>query len=248
MTTPKRPGVIDRRGVTVGDGTTQHAVRRSIDTRARQWLLAITLLAGLLAAVALTAAMAPADRSFALLSEPVQSLMSVATPLFGILLVRDLRQTTGTVRITPTLLAVALPAAVIGVFGVLVCAATLALAPADIADQPWRHAGTIAVGSVLTQLVAGLVGVGLGLLLRSPVVAFLATIVLPLGTYALLGAVDALRPAQPWLTPYGSLQYLLSGDMSALRWAQWLTVVLIWNVGLVAAGLALFKRHGQSGR
>ncbi|MEV4656063.1 hypothetical protein [Micromonospora sp. NPDC049301] len=230
------------------DDTTRGALRRAIGTRARRWLLAGTLLAGLLAAVALTAAAAPADRTFAALSDTVQSLMSVVTPLFGILLVRDLRRAPDAVRVFPTVLAVGLPAVVIGVGGVLICAATLALTPADVADEPWRHAGTVAVGSVLVQVVAGLVGTGLGLLLRSAVVAFLATIVLPLGLFGLLGAVDALRPAQAWLTPYGSVRHLLSGEMSVLRWAQWLTVLLIWGVGLNAFGAALLRRRRQPDR
>ncbi|MBQ0901459.1 hypothetical protein [Micromonospora sp. U21] len=231
------------------DETTARGISRSaIGTRARRWLLAGTLLAGLLAAIALTAAMDPADRTFAGLSDTVQSLMSVATPLFGILLVRDLRRAPDAVRVIPTVLAVGLPAVVIGVVGVLICAATLALTPAGIADDPWRHAGTIAVGSVLVQIVAGLVGTGLGLLVRPPVVAFLGTIVLPLGVYALLGAVDALRPAQAWLTPYGSVRNLLSGDMTVLRWAQWLCVLLIWGVGLNAAGAALLGRRRQAER
>lgn len=92
-------------------------------------------------------------------------------------------------------------------------------------------------------MVAGLVGTGLGLLLRSTVVAFLATIVLPLGLFGLLGAVDALRPAQPWLTPLGSVRNLLSGDMTVLRWAQWLCVLLLWGVGLNALGAALLNRR-----
>ncbi|GAB3957448.1 hypothetical protein GCM10027614_72940 [Micromonospora vulcania] len=117
--------------------------------------------------------------------------MSVLTPLFGVLLVRDLRRAPDAVPVLSTVLAVVLPAVVIGVVGVLICAATLALTPADIADEPWRYAGTVAVGSVLVQIVAGLVGTGLGLLLRSPVVAFLATIVLPLALFALLGGMDA---------------------------------------------------------
>ncbi|MFC5923461.1 hypothetical protein [Micromonospora vulcania] len=224
-------------------GTTRGA--RGLGTPARRWLLAGTLLAGLLAAVALTAAAAPDDRTFAALSDTVQSLMSVLTPLFGVLLVRDLRRAPDAVPVLSTVLAVVLPAVVIGVVGVLICAATLALTPADIADEPWRYAGTVAVGSVLVQIVAGLVGTGLGLLLRSPVVAFLATIVLPLALFALLGGMDALRAAQPWLTPYGSVRNLLSGEMSLLRWVQWLCVLLIWGVGLNAAGAALRERRDQ---
>ncbi|MCG5436829.1 hypothetical protein [Micromonospora foliorum] len=230
------------------DGTIRDALRRSLGTPARRWLLVGTLVAGLVAAVALVAAASPADRTFAELSGTVQSLMSVVTPLFGILLVRDLRRASGRVPVLPTVLAVGLPAVVIGVVGVLICAATLALTPA-VADEPWRFAGTVAVGSVLVQIVAGLVGTGLGLLLRSAVVAFLATIILPLGLFALLGAVDALRPTQPWLTPLGSVRNLLSGEMSALRWVQWLCVLLLWGVALNAVGAAgLNRRGGPTGR
>ncbi|WP_444950716.1 hypothetical protein [Micromonospora ureilytica] len=227
------------------DETIRDALRCSLGTPARRWLLAGTLVAGLLAAVASVAAATPADRTFAELSDTVQSLMSVATPLFGILLVRDLRRASVRVPVLPTVLAVVLPAVVVGVVGVLICAATLALTPADVADDPWRFAGTVAVGSVLVHIVAGLVGTGLGLLLRSVVVAFLATIVLPLGLFALLGAVDALRPAQPWLTPFGSVRNLLSGEMSALRWAQWLCVLLIWGVGLNAGGAAVLSHRDR---
>ncbi|RAO62352.1 hypothetical protein GA0070561_3603 [Micromonospora saelicesensis] len=227
------------------DETIREALRRSLGTPARRWLLVGTLVMGLLAAVALVAAADPADRTFAELSGTVQSLLSVATPLFGILLVRDLRRAPVRLPVLPTVLAVGLPAVVIGVAGVLICAATLALTPADVAEAPWRFAGTVAVGSVLVQIVAGLVGTGLGLLLRSVVLAFLATIILPLGLFALLGVVDALRPAQSWLTPFGSVRNLLSGEMSAVAWVQWLCVLLVWGVGLNAVGAALLNRRGR---
>ncbi|MFG1652383.1 hypothetical protein ACGFIE_20890 [Micromonospora sp. NPDC049275] len=229
------------------DETTRDAPGRALGTRARRWLLVGTLLAGLLTAVALVAAAAPAERTFTELSGAVQSLMSVVTPLFGVLLVRDLRRAPATVGVLPTALAVVLPAAVIGVVGVLVCAATLALAPTTVADEPWRHAGTVAVGSVLMQILAGLVGTGLGLLLRSPTSAFAATIVLPLGVLGLLEVVQA-GAAQPWLTPLGSARNLLSGEMSLLRWVQWFCVLLIWGVGLNAVGAAVWRRRQRPGR
>jgi hypothetical protein len=223
------------------------AIRRSLGTRPRRWLVTVTLLAGLSAAVAVTAGVQPGNRTFAMLSDPVQSLMSVAVPLLGILLARDLQQAPRAARLTPTLLAATFLAAVVGVFGVLVGAAALVLAPSGIAQDAWRAAGTIAVGGILVQVVAGLVGTGLGLLLRSVVVAFLASIVLPLGLWFLLGSVDILRPAQGWLTPYATVRNLLSGQMSAVTWAQWLVVVLIWNVGLNAVGAARLKRQRSGG-
>jgi hypothetical protein len=219
------------------------AIRRSIGTRRRQWLVVITLMAGLSAAVAMTAAAPSADRTFAMLAGPVQSLMSVTAPFLGVLLAHDLQRMPRSARVTPTLLAATLLAAVVGVFGVLVCAAALVVAPSGTAQDPWHNAGTIAVGSVLVQVVAQLVGTGLGLLLRSSVIAFLASIVLPLGLWFVLGGVDVLRPAQAF-TPYATVQNLLSGEMSAVKWAQWLIVLLIWGVGLNAAGAAWLKRGG----
>jgi hypothetical protein len=84
------------------------------------------------------------------------------------------------------------------------------------------------------------------LLVRSPVVAFLASIVLPLGLWLVLGSVDVLRPAQAWLTPYATVRNLLSGRMSAVTWAQWLVVVLIWGVSLNAIGAARLKRRNNN--
>ncbi|MFI6780271.1 hypothetical protein [Micromonospora sp. NPDC050276] len=52
----------------------------------------------------------------------------------------------------------------------------------------------------------------------------------------------SLRSAQPWLTPFGSVRNLLSGEMSVLRWVQWLCVLLIWGVGLNALGAAVLHR------
>jgi hypothetical protein len=237
---------VDDGEASTGLGTaTLDAIGRSVGTRPRRWLVAITVLAGLSAAVAMTAAVPPADRTFAALSDPVQSLMSITVPLFGILLVHDLQLAPRATRVTPTLVSATLLAAVVGVFGVVICAVALAVAGSGSAQDSWRHAGTIAVGSVLVQVVAQLVGTGLGLLLRSSVVAFLASIVLPLGLWFVLGGVDVLRPGQAWLTPYATVRNLLSGQMSAVAWAQWLVVVLIWGVGLNVIGAVRLKRRNN---
>lgn len=224
---------------------TSAALRRCVGTRPRQWLVAITLLAGLLAAVALSMTAPPADRAFTTLAEAVQSLMSVMVPFFGVLLVGDLKKTPRTARLIPSLLAGMLLAAVVGVFGILVCALALAVAPSGSGTDPWLNAGTVAVGSVLVQVGAQLVGTGLGLLLRSPVVACLGTIVLPMGLWLVLGGVEVLQPAQAWLTPYAAVRNLLSGQMSLLTWTQWIVVLLIWGVGLNAVGAAWLRRRQQ---
>ncbi|MFD0884516.1 hypothetical protein ACFQ08_08105, partial [Streptosporangium algeriense] len=207
----------------------------------RRWLVAITLLAGLAAAVGTSAAQ-PAGRTFATLMEAAQILMSVTVPFLGALLVHDLRGAPRTARLAPTLLAATLLAVAAGLFGVLVCALTLTFAPAVSGADPWLNVGVLSVGGVLVQVTAQLTGTALGLLLRSSVIACLGTIVLPMGLWLALGAADVLHPAQAWLTPYASAQNLLSGRMTLLAWLQWTVVLLIWGVGLNAVGAARLRR------
>ena len=209
------------------------ALRRSVGTRPRRWLLAATLLLGLIAAGGVAAAAEPADRTLATLADPAQSLMSVVLPYLGILMAGDLRDGSRPVRAGRTWAAAVLLAVAVGAFGFLVCAAALVAGSSD-AQDPWRSAGTIALGGVLVQVVAVLLGTGLGLLLRRHVVAFLISIALPLGLWFLLGGVDV----QAWLAPYSSVRNLLSGEMSAVRWARWVVVLLIWAVGPNVVGAA----------
>jgi hypothetical protein len=65
-------------------------LRRAVGTRPRRWLLAITLVLGLLSAIAVTLGLPPADRTFATIGTPVQLLMSVTVPFFGVLLTAGL--------------------------------------------------------------------------------------------------------------------------------------------------------------
>ena len=205
-----------------------------------RWLIAITLLLGVVTAAALSAVLPAGDRTFQAIVSPVHLLMSVTVPFTGVLLARDLRRSPVAARVGRTFLIGTLIAAGAGVFGDVVGAVAVAIAP-HAADL-WHGAGTVAVGGVLVQVLAQLVGIGMGLLLRPVAVACLATIVVPLGLWLLLGAVDALQPARAWLTPFGSVQNLLSGRMTAVAWAQWLVVLALWGVGLNAAGLARLRR------
>jgi hypothetical protein len=44
------------------------------------------------------------------------------------------------------------------------------------------------------------------------------------------------------LTPFATVQHLLSGEMTGSAWAQWVVVVLVWVVGLNVAGAARLRR------
>jgi hypothetical protein len=219
------------------------AGRRAVRPRALRWVVAVALLLGLLGAVAVAAGTSPAERTFAAVSGPAQSLMSIVVPLLGVLATAGLQRPARSADVLPVIARALVPALLIAALGVLTCAAVTALAPSEAVGGRWTNSGVVVLGSLLVQGVALLVGTGMGLLLRPPIVAFLATIALPLGLWALLGAVAALRPAQPWTTPFPSVQHLLSGEMNPTRWAQWLVVLGIWGVALNAMGAARASRH-----
>ena len=216
-------------------------IRRTVGTRARRRLLAITLVIGVLTAVGVALGVPPPDRTIAAVVTPVQLLMSVTVPFFGVLLAGDLRRSDRT-RVAPMLLAAVALAAVVAIFAVLVSVLATAAVPSEAPQGRWQHLGTIVLGSVLVQGVAQLVGTGLGLLVRSVVLGCIATIVIPLGLWFVLGAVPALSPAQAWLTPFPSVQHLLSGEMTPVSWVQWFVVALIWGFGLNAVGALRFRR------
>jgi hypothetical protein len=200
-------------------------------------IVAVTVLLGLSAAVAVAAGTDPAGRTFAAVSEPTHSLMSVTVAFLGVVAVGRLHPPVGPAPVLSTVgnaLVLAMPLAG---FGVLVSVVATAAFPSTATGGRWSGAGAVVLGSFLVQGVALLVGTGLGLLIRRPVLACLATIVLPLGLWWLLGTVGVLRPAQAWLTPFPSVQHLLSGSMSATNWAEWLVVLAIWGVGLNALGI-----------
>ncbi len=219
------------------------AGRRAGGTRTRPWVVAVTLLLGLVGAVAVAVGTPPEERTFATVSGPAQSLMSLLVPLLGVLVTARLRRPARAADVLAGIGKALVPALLIAATGVLICALVTAVAPSAAAGSPWADAGVVVLGSLLVQGVAQLVGTGMGLLLPRPILAYAATIVLPLGLWRLLGAVADLRPAQAWLTPFPSVQHLLSGEMDPIRWAQWLVVLAIWGVGLNALGLARASRR-----
>jgi hypothetical protein len=208
-----------------------------VRSRLQGFLLGLTLLLGVLG-VAVTPS---ADQTFVRLSESAQSLMSVTVAFIGVLMARDVLRSPGPDRLTPMWLAATILAVAVGSFGVVVCAVALLAAPGDTPGR-WDNALGIAVCSVLVQLLAHLVGTGLGLLLRPAVLACLATIVLPLGLWLVLGSVPVLRPVQEWTTPYAAVQSLFSGRLTILEWMQWSVVALLWGVALNALGAARLRR------
>lgn len=213
-------------------------LRRAVGSWPRRLLIVGTILLGAAVAVLTAMSVPMPERTLPVLLTPVQSVMSILTPLVGILLVGDLRRPRRTAHLTPALLAGLVVAAGIALLGVVACVAT--------ATQT-DGLGRLTLASVLVQSVALLSGTGLGMLIPSRVLAFLATIVIPLGLWRLLGTADVLEPARGWLTPFESARRLLADGMTPFFWLQFVVMVMIWDGSLNALGARRMRRTRSSG-
>ncbi|MEU4426964.1 hypothetical protein AB0F81_40605 [Actinoplanes sp. NPDC024001] len=218
--------------------TIARTLRSAARTRGRRVLLVVTFAVGALAAAGLMAGLPPAELTFATIAQQVHLLISVPLPFIGVLLANGLRKAAGG-RVLPALAGAVLIAVAAGFAGNAFSVAALA-ASESTAPDPWAHAGVIAVAGVLVQILAQLVGTGLGLLIERPVWGCLGTIVLPLGAYTLLAPLGAARG---WLTPYGAAQEVLAGSAGVAGWAGWTTTALLWGLALNAAGAVLLRRR-----
>lgn len=222
-------------------GQVAGGLRRTVASPGRRWLLGLTLLVGG-AYAGLVVALAPMP-SLAALAGPAQLLMSVLVPLTGVLLAHDLIRHRDRLRAAPLLVAAAAYAAGVAVAGFALCVLATAVAPvAELGEL--RSAASVALGGIGVQVTAQLVGTGFGLLLRRTVVAFLATIVVPLGAWLLLGTADPLTRLQQWLTPFGANPPLLAGAPGATDLAAWTVVLVLWGGLLNGLGV---RRHPSVG-
>ncbi|MDQ0370581.1 hypothetical protein [Catenuloplanes indicus] len=211
---------------------------RVYGTAAKRWLLGITLLTGAVIAALMAIALPPDERTFAFVAFGTQMFMSVVLPFHGVLLGRDLRATAGRAA-APVLGTAVLLGAATGLTGGLLAAGALAAAGGS-----WAGAGTVLAGGVLVQIVANLTGTGLGVLIRPAWVACAATVVVPLGLWAVLLLVP---PLGDWLTPFPVAGTLLSGDAGPADWARWTVVALIWGVALNALAVRYARTRRATG-
>ncbi|MGW5361388.1 hypothetical protein [Actinopolymorpha pittospori] len=212
--------------------------------RALVTIAVVTTLAGVAGAVAVTADLSSAERDFAAVSAPVQSLLSVGVPFCGAVLTYDLHLH-GRRRDLPSTLAWAVGLAVgFALVGAIVSAAAVAAFPSH-SPQPWGSPVELVLGGVVAQVVAQLTGTGFGLLIRRAVLACLATIVCPLGLWLVLGATAPSSRA--WLTPFESARHLLAGTMTTASWLPFLVMVSLWGIALNLAGIHRFRSHQATG-
>jgi hypothetical protein len=228
------------------------ACRRAVGTRPRQVLTGVALTCALLALVAVSAGAAPEEQMFLATSAISQGILSIFVPFYGVLLISDLRrhQASDGLAWWSSFLAAELFAVVAAVYGLVISAVAVAVVvgagSTAAGSDPWRSVGLVVMGSLIMQLLAASVGTGFGLLLQPPIVAELATIVVPLSCWLLLGLTPVLTQIREWTTPFAAVQHLFTGQLSPLNWLQWLVVIAIWGVGLNAIGsIRLQTRKGN---
>ncbi|GAA1699470.1 hypothetical protein GCM10009745_52590 [Kribbella yunnanensis] len=169
---------------------------------------------------------AEADRTFASASGVAQSLISVGVPFIGA--VAAARRERSVFRLA---LGYAVGLAAVGLVASILVAW---LVPSTASDR-WQHAVVLIVGAFVTQVVAQLVGIGLGRLIGRGWIAAVLTIVIPLGLYGVLSA--AAPDARPWLTPLGSAMPWWKGEFGGSDWPPFLVMLALWGLALNLAGL-----------
>lgn len=169
--------------------------------------------------------------------------MSLLTPLIGIVVVTDLRQSgvaRGRLSVLPSIWTALRWAELLAVFGVFIAAMALVLVSTPAPD-PWRAAGLLVVGCLLAQVIAALTGTGLGLLVPSRVLAFVMTL-LPAPLWLAFGVMGPLRAVRDCVLPYGAVRHLFEGTMTATYGGQLLVVLVLWGLGLNLLGASRFAR------
>lgn len=230
-------------------------LRKSVDTRAGRWLLAVVALFTLLAVTILffvgNTSKDHSLESFLGMTALPQMMM---LPIVGILVVTaEWTQRTGLVTFTlePHRAKVGwakLQAAIVlGLLMVVVALALAALATglAGVVrgtDPSWSIGWQLLLGLLVAQLIGVAQGVGFGMILQNTPAAIVAYLLLPT-LWSIVGtSVSWLKTASEWLDTQTTLTPLLEGDMQGDDWSKLLVSVLVWVALPLAAGMWRLRR------
>ena len=247
----------DRRGAGFARLTAVE-LRKSVDTRASQWLL-VTVLALTAAACAVQLGVAaPQERTFTTLLTVAQVPASILVPVVAILAVTG-ESSTRSILLTATLVPdrVRLGLAKLAAVMVLVLAVTAAVAVLAAAAtavgvaiggpaRPWAVEPALLGGVALSQVLLGLVGVGLGLLLVSSPLAIVTYFVLPTVLTALGALVQRLAEPLSWVDLNAALAPLTLADPAAMSGGQWGRLAVstaVWGLLPLVVGLVRLRRR-----
>lgn len=204
--------------------------------RSYRVIAGVTGVIGVLGAVGSQVAAVSADQTFASTSAAAQSLISIGVPFIGAL--AGARRERSLFKLA---LGYAVGLAAVG----LVASILVAWLVQSTASSTWQHASIIVTGAFVTQVVAQMVGTGLGMLIGRGWIAAILTVVLPLSVYGVLSA--AAPGSRAWLTPYGSAQLWWKGEFGGSDVLPFLVMLALWGLALNLAGFHLARSRALSG-
>jgi ABC-type transport system involved in multi-copper enzyme maturation permease subunit len=225
-------------------------LRKSADTRAGFWLLAVIVLLAVALVVLSLVFGEDADRNLSTLVSDAVQVISVVLPVLGILLVTsEWSQRTGlsTFALVPQreriIVAKTIGATILTLLAVLACLVVATIGNA-IAGGDWN----LELGELgrytLFELITMLGGVAFGLAFMNSALAIVMYFVIPIGWSILGETISALDKPADWLDLGRPMAKLADSTaaMSGTDWAQLATASAVW-VGLVLAiGLVRLRR------
>lgn len=219
-------------------------LRKSRDTRAGVWLLALTAALVVAAQLLVLFAGDVGDRTFSGYAGISVLVVSVLLPVVGILLVTsEWSQRTGLAtfalspirsRIIAAKLAAALALAGSALVLIVLSAAISTAVRHDSGAWDLGFAGLVEYAVLL--VLSMLSGVGFGMLLLNSPAAIVLSFVIPSASAVLFNTWTALRPARDWVDLSSATGPLGSHDASAADWAQVGVASLLWIAVPVAIG------------
>jgi ABC-2 type transport system permease protein len=228
-------------------GIPRHAaveLRKSADTRAGYWLLAvIALLAVAIVVLQLVFGEAAEDNDLSSLVSSAIQIVSLIVPVLGILLVTsEWSQRTGlaTFALVPqrerVIVAKVIGATILTLAAVAACVLVSVVGTA-VAGGDW-DLGLGELGRfTLFELITVLGGVAFGLAFMNSALAIVMYFVIPIGWSILGEAIPWLDKPADWLDLSRPMTTLAEGGMTGTDWAQLGTAAAVWVGAVFVIGL-----------
>ncbi len=231
-------------------------LRKSVDTRAGRWLLAVTALLVLAAVAVALFADDPRNLTFDSFLQIAQLPLAVLLPVIGILGVTgewSQRTALTTFALVPRrlrvvgakILAGVALAVLASVVALAAAALGTALAPLQDGDAGWALTEGMLGRLLLVQVVNVLIGVGFGLLLQSSAIAIVSFFLIPTLVTLVGSLVGAVADLAPWVDVNQAVGPLGEVDEpSGEEWARYGTASLVWAaLPLVLGALRVQRRE-----
>jgi ABC-type transport system involved in multi-copper enzyme maturation permease subunit len=234
----------------------QVEVRKSTDTRAGRWLLALLALVSVGGVIILLCVGHSRDKTFSGFLFTAQLPTALLLPVLGILsMTSEWSQRTALATyalvprrgrvlaakllgLTSLALSLVLASIVTAVLATLIAAATGAGACDSVPN---------AIGRVLLfEVLVVLVGAGFGLALLNAPAALVGFLLLPSVLTALVSLITSLKNPVNYVDLVTNVTHLLGDDLTARRWLRIIASIVVWGVVPLAVGALRVQRREVS--